>query len=79
MEVGAGDMESIIYRRTKGPFNGTVRSDGIVFSEGLHLGKTYRLTVEFATGFDLALVIHKELCKKAILSKKAIFISVGGS
>ena len=61
------EASAITHRLTNGPFNGTVRSDDIVFSEGLHLDKTYRITVKFDSGFHPALVIRKDICKKAII------------
>lgn len=49
---------------TRGPFNGTVSSDSVTFTEGLDWGKTYEVTVAFSSSvLSMALEVHKDICK----------------
>ena len=64
-ETGAGPKESIaLPQGPRGPFNGTVRSDTVVFTKGLSAGKSYTATVAFETDVNSEpFVITKGICK----------------
>ena len=48
VEVG-GDSKGETTPLARGPFNGTVKSDSVLISEGINRGKAYRVTVMFFT------------------------------
>ena len=53
---------------TRGPFNGTVSSDSVTFTEGLDWGKTYEVTVAFSSSvLSMALEVYKDICKCILL------------
>ena len=49
---------------TRGPFNGTVTSDNITFTENMEEGKTYQINVEFTSDvLPEPLMVFKDICK----------------
>ena len=49
---------------TRGPFNGTMTSDNITFTENMEEGKTYQINVEFTSDvLSEPLVVFKDICK----------------
>lgn len=63
-EVGASNSKEQSYNKTRGPFNGTVTSDSFVLTDGVNVGKSYKVTVEFFSEVDhQRLVVVKDTCK----------------
>ena len=63
VEVG-GDSKGETTPLPRGPFNGTIKSDSVLISEGINRGKAYRVTVMFYTEVHReGMEIFKDICK----------------
>ena len=67
VEMG-GDSKGETTPLARGPFNGTVRSDSVLISEGINRGKAYRVTVMFFTKVNReGIQIFKDTCKYTLV------------